>query len=76
MREPHAHVATARLGAIPNDVVEQLRSAVNAGDREAAFASVNEVSKTDASLADELRQLIKAYRFDEVLEVLTEDSRS
>jgi hypothetical protein len=44
-----------------------MRDAVMAGDREAAFRVAEEIGASDAALADELRALVRAYRFDDIL---------
>jgi signal transduction histidine kinase len=59
-----------RLSTIGEEPRARLLAAVTAGDREAAFAVADELSSHDASLAADLRSLIKSYRFDDLISLL------
>jgi signal transduction histidine kinase len=63
-------IAPERLAGLADGQRSSLREAVMAGDREAAFRVADEIGSSDAALAADLRALIKAYRFDDIIELV------
>ena len=63
-------VLPERLASLGPEQRSSLRDAVTAGDREAAFRVADEIGARDAALAADLRALIKAYRFDDIIELV------
>lgn len=59
-----------RLAACSKAWRDQLLEAVLGGDREAAYPIIDQITNQDETLAQELRTMIKAYRFDELQEML------
>jgi signal transduction histidine kinase len=59
-----------RLASVSAEQRASLSAAVTAGDREAAYRVADEIGASDAALAAELRSLIKAYRFDDILDLV------
>jgi two-component system sensor histidine kinase/response regulator len=59
-----------RLRALPLEWLSSLNDAVVKGDVEQANRLVDGIHDRDAALADELRDLIKAYRFDEIQDLI------
>jgi hypothetical protein len=59
-----------RLRALPSEWLSLLADAVVKGDVEQANRVVDGIYARDAVLADELRDLIKGYRFDEIQELI------
>jgi CheY-like chemotaxis protein len=64
-------VTPARLGALPSPLVAELNKAVVQGDVESALGAVDEVARIDEQLGQELRALVRAYRFDDILDCVT-----
>ncbi len=63
--------ATPRaIAALPRTVLDALESAVTIGDASAALDTIDEVRQSDAALADALVDLVRNYRFDEILDLL------
>jgi len=60
------------LEALGSDGREMLRAALLAGDVETALRAVSGLERSDAALSGELDTIIRAYRFDEVLDALDE----
>jgi signal transduction histidine kinase/CheY-like chemotaxis protein len=60
----------ARLAAIPADLVARLHEALVLGNVRDARAVVDRVEAHDAALADDLRRLVRGYRFDEILDAI------
>jgi signal transduction histidine kinase len=67
---PVPAIAPERLASLGPEQRSSLRDAVTAGDREAAFRVADEIGSSDAALAADLRALIKAYRFDDIIELV------
>ncbi len=61
-------VTTDRLAALPPRLVDDLNQAVVQGDIERSLRLVDEIRKLDAPLGAELHLLVRAYRFDDILE--------
>jgi DNA-binding response OmpR family regulator len=51
---------------IPREFVEELRTAVTAGDVVEAVGIVERIAHVDAAAAAELRRLLRSYRFEEL----------
>jgi signal transduction histidine kinase len=69
---PAPAVAPERFAGVGSEHRARLQAAVTAGDREAAFLVADEIAALDAALADDLRSLVKAYRFDDILDIVEE----
>ncbi len=67
---PEPTVEVARLAAVPNDVLDRLRQAVTEGDVEEASRQTERVREHDDRLANALRSMVRAYRFDEIQELV------
>jgi signal transduction histidine kinase/FixJ family two-component response regulator len=61
-------VTSDRLAALPEDIVDRLNRAVVQGDVEQAMFVADEIVEFDAQLGEELRGLVRSYRFDDILE--------
>jgi signal transduction histidine kinase len=72
---PVSSLSAARLGRIAPELRSRMCDAVTAGDREGAYRVAEEIGVSDADLAEELRSLIKSYRFDEILSVVASPER-
>jgi CheY-like chemotaxis protein len=59
------------LAALPVEWVDMLEQAVHQGDAEAAIDVADQIAMRDAGLADELRRLVRRYRFDEITDALS-----
>ena len=57
-----------RLAAVPADVVEELRHALDIGDDRAAMAALERVREHDELLAAQLSRQVRQYQFERVLE--------
>jgi CheY-like chemotaxis protein len=63
-------LSVERLAVLPTEQRSSLYAAVTAGDRETAYRVADEIGASDAALADDLRSLIRAYRFEEILNLV------
>ncbi|MCY0464305.1 hypothetical protein OVW20_29415, partial [Klebsiella pneumoniae] len=63
-------VTAERLLAAPPELLGLFARAVTIGDVTAALEAAEGVRAHDAALADELRRMVRAYRFDELIELL------
>jgi len=61
-----------RLASVPADLTGQLRTALEIGDPEAAKTSIDRILEMDEPLGLELRRLVRAYRYDEILSAIDE----
>jgi two-component system sensor histidine kinase/response regulator len=59
-------VTGARLARLPLALLADLRNALMQGDTEQALQLTTRIGAADASLAEELRAMIRAFRLDEV----------
>ncbi len=59
-----------RLRGLPSGWLTALNEAVVKGDIEQANRIVDDICGVDARIADDLRELIKAYRFDEIQDLI------
>jgi CheY-like chemotaxis protein len=66
----HVELAKDRIAALPTDVVDALRHAMLTGNVKDAHDSVDRIQEHDESLANQLGRLIRAFRFDEVLDAI------
>jgi signal transduction histidine kinase len=81
-RQPTVTAALPALPAAPpawvailtDEQRADLQAAAMAGDIEAAYAVAASISARDAALADDLRSLVRAYRFDEIIEFVEKGS--
>jgi two-component system sensor histidine kinase/response regulator len=69
-REEDEGLARDRVGLLPAEAVESLRTALTLGDVEAALEVIEGVRAIDGSLADDLSARVREYRFDEILDGL------
>ena len=67
---PEPIVEVDRLAAIPEEVLERLRQAVTEGDVEEASRQTEKVREYDDKIANALRSMVRAYRFDEIQELV------
>jgi CheY-like chemotaxis protein len=65
-----AELSRERLLALPADLLASLKAAMSLGDIEAAHSTVDAVRGRDEPLARDLQRLIRAYRFDDVLDAI------
>ena len=63
-------ITPERLATLPGAALEELREAAEQGDLELAHAAIDGVREHDEPLADELRVLVRGYRFDELLDLV------
>jgi CheY-like chemotaxis protein len=68
--EPGSRLAAERLVGVPVALLDQLNLAINAGALDEARSTIDRIGEDDRDLADELWELVKNYRFDEVQELL------
>jgi two-component system sensor histidine kinase/response regulator len=69
--EPEGPVVTGdRFAALPGQVVSELHHALTLGHVREAQSAIDRIGAHDASLAEELRRLVKNYQFDEVLDTI------
>lgn len=59
-----------RLAGLRAEWLDELQSALVAGNVKAVNAAVDQIGLEDGQLAEELREKVKGYEFDEVLELL------
>jgi hypothetical protein len=59
-----------RIATVPGEIIHDLALAVTIGDIEAAHLVVDRVGALDERLAAEVRALVRAYRFEEILGVV------
>ena len=59
------------LAALPVEWADMLDQAVHQGDAEAAIAVADQIAVRDSGLADELKRLVRRYRFDEITDALS-----
>ncbi|HQR40072.1 MAG TPA: response regulator [Blastocatellia bacterium] len=71
--ERRPRVGHERIAAVSPDALQQLRVAVIAGDREAALSATGDIARTDPALAETLHEMVRTYRFDDVLDLLQGD---
>ena len=64
------------LASVPRGQLEELAAAVTIGDASAALDTIDGIRQTDAETADVLRDLVRNYRFDEILDLLAETEGS
>jgi signal transduction histidine kinase len=62
----------ARVASLPNDLVRELSLAVTIGDIDTAQNIVDRMSALDDLLAAEVGRMVRAYRFDEILDMVGE----
>ena len=65
-----ATLTAERLAAMPAESRADLFEAAMQGDLEAAYGAIDRLREHDAALADELRVLVRGYKFDELLELI------
>jgi hypothetical protein len=63
-------ITRERFVNIPAEWIESLQQAVTEGDIEAALSVLDLIRDRDESLGDELRSLVKSYRFDEIQDLV------
>ncbi|MBX7219181.1 MAG: FHA domain-containing protein [Blastocatellia bacterium] len=63
-------ITPERLGALPKEWLTELNQAMIEGDVEAANRAVLNVQTKDPELAEELRNFVKNYQFDEIIEAI------
>ena len=56
-----------RLGAIPGDLLEQLRRSILQSGTDVTLQVIDEIGKQDEPLAAELRQMVKGFRLHEII---------
>ncbi len=61
-------VTEDRIAALPPELLASLTKAVVQGDIELALDVSDEISRVDAPLGQELRNLVRNYRFDDILD--------
>jgi CheY-like chemotaxis protein/anti-sigma regulatory factor (Ser/Thr protein kinase) len=59
-----------RLTEVPSSLLDELNVAIDAGALDEARVTIDRIGEIDRGLAEELWELIKNYRFDEVQELL------
>jgi signal transduction histidine kinase len=64
--------APARVASLPSELVRELVFAVQLGDVESAHEVADRMRTIDGTLAAEVSRLVRAYRFDEVLDLVGE----
>lgn len=69
---PRARATPGAIAALPRTLLDALESAVTIGDASAALDTIDDVRQSDAELADALVDLVRNYRFDEILDLLVE----
>jgi signal transduction histidine kinase len=62
----------ARVASLPNDLVRELSLAVTIGDIDTAQHVIDRMSALDDLLAAEVGRMVRAYRFDEILDMVGE----
>ncbi|OGB82159.1 MAG: hypothetical protein A2535_12070 [Burkholderiales bacterium RIFOXYD2_FULL_59_8] len=62
-----ASVSGADLARLPTDLRQELSRAAQILDEETTQRVIDRVRETDARLADELEQLVRAYRYDRIV---------
>jgi signal transduction histidine kinase/ligand-binding sensor domain-containing protein/CheY-like chemotaxis protein len=70
LSETQTRFGAERLADVPADLLDTLNMAIDAGSLEEARATIDRIGELDRDLADELWDLVKNYRFDEVQELL------
>ena len=63
-------LTTERIALVPAEARTSLRHAVTIGDAAAALTAIESILERDEALALDLKVLVRAYRFDEILELL------
>ena len=59
-----------RVAALPHELLSDLRSSLVAGDVALANRAVDRIREVDETLAGELRRSIRAYRIDDLLDIV------
>jgi signal transduction histidine kinase/CheY-like chemotaxis protein/ligand-binding sensor domain-containing protein len=65
-----AALTAERISGVPSEARASLRDAVTIGDTTAALVAIAAIGERDEALALDLKGLVRAYRFDELLELL------
>jgi signal transduction histidine kinase len=69
-------ITPERLAALSPKLVDQLGEAMTLGDMEAVVAIIEQIREADEDLANGMKRLVSAYRFDDVSALLKQVSRS
>ena len=65
----------AVLSALPQSLVSNLQKALNEGNISVTEDLANQIETTNPALALEIRQYLKSYQFDELLEIIDQGTR-
>jgi hypothetical protein len=69
-QEDGAALTPERVATMPPESRTALFEAAIQGDLEAAYEAIDRLRAQDAPLADELRALVRGYKFDELIELI------
>ncbi|OQA07480.1 MAG: Aerobic respiration control sensor protein ArcB [bacterium ADurb.Bin374] len=62
--------AFVELSRLPVEFIRELRSAIRRGERKGCLELLNTLSERDAGIGERLRELVNAYEYDRLLDIL------
>ncbi|MBX7223252.1 MAG: response regulator [Blastocatellia bacterium] len=69
-RQDSQPISSRHFVPLPLNLLAKLNQVITEGDLEGAFATIEQIKEHDETLAEELRKLVKGYKFDDILDVL------